>query len=146
MPRQNHCNLSDELVELIAEQGMDGLPELIRIIINAAMKAERQAVLRAAPSLADAQALLARTVAKYAPIASKLSAWMETNLPEGLTVMAFPMAHRQRLRTVNALERLNQELRRRTKVVRVFPNEAACLRLVSALAMETSDEWETGKT
>jgi transposase-like protein len=118
------------------------------------MKAELAADIRAtmpciaftAPSLADAQALLARTVAKYAPIASKLSAWMETNLPEGLTVMAFPTAHRQRLRTVNALERLNQELRRRTKVVRVFPNEAACLRLVSALAMETSDDWETGKT
>jgi len=113
------------------------------------MKAEVAADLRAiftAPSLADAQALLARTVAKYAPTASKLAAWMEANLPEGLTVMAFPMAHRQRLRTVNALERLNQELRRRTKVVGVFPNEAACLRLVSALAMETSDEWETGKT
>jgi putative transposase len=113
------------------------------------MKAEVAADIRAiftAPSLADAQALLARTVAKYAPTASKLAAWMETNLPEGLTVMAFPTAHRQRLRTVNALERLNQELRRRTKVVRVFPNEAACLRLVSALAMETSDEWETGKT
>jgi putative transposase len=113
------------------------------------MKAEVAADIRAiftAPSLADAQALLARTVAKYAPTASKLAAWMETNLPEGLTVMAFPTAHRQRLRTVNALERLNQELRRRTKVVSVFPNEAACLRLVSALAMETSDEWETGKT
>lgn len=113
------------------------------------MKAEVAADIRAiftAPSLADAQALLARTVAKYAPTASKLAAWMEINLPEGLTVMAFPTAHRQRLRTVNALERLNQELRRRTKVVGVFPNEAACLRLVSALAMETSDEWETGKT
>ena len=70
---------------------------------------------------------------------------METNLPEGLTVMSFPTGQRQRLRTVNPLERLNQEIRRRTRVVGVFPNEAACLRLVSALAMETSDEWETGK-
>lgn len=113
--------------------------------MKAAVAADIRAIFTA-PSLADAQALLARTAAKYAPIASKLSAWMETSLPEGLTVMAFPTAHRQRLRTVNALERLNQELRRRTKVVRVFPNEAACLRLVSALAMETSDEWETGKT
>ena len=112
------------------------------------MKAEVAADIRAiftAPSLADAQNLLARTVTKYLPVASKLANWMETNLPEGLTVMSFPTGQRQRLRTVNPLERLNQEIRRRTRVVGVFPNEAACLRLVSALAMETSDEWETGK-
>ena len=113
------------------------------------MKAEVAADIRSiftAPSLADAQALLVRMVEKYTHTAGKLATWMETNLPEGLTVMAFPAAQRQRLRTVNALERFSQELRRRTKVVGVFPNEAACLRLISALAMETSEEWETGKT
>ncbi len=112
------------------------------------MKPEVAADIRAiftAPSRADADALLARTVQKYAKTASKLATWMETALPQGLTVFAFPAAHRQRLRTVNGLERLNQEIRRRTRVVGVFPNEAACLRLVSALAMETSDDWETGK-
>lgn len=112
------------------------------------LKAEVAADIRAiltAPSRADADALLARTVQKYAKTASKLAAWMETALPEGLTVFAFPAAHRQRLRTVNGLERLNQEIRRRTRVVGVFPNEASCLRLVSALAMETSDDWESGK-
>jgi len=88
---------------------------------------------------------MGRTVAKYAQTAPKLANWMENNVPEGLTVLAFPTEHRQRLRTVNGIERLNQEIRRRTRVVRIFPNEAACLRLVSALAMETSDEWETGK-
>ncbi len=98
-----------------------------------------------APSRVDAEAQLARTVQKYTKTASKLATWLETNVSEGLTVFAFPAAHRQRLRTVNGLERLNQEIRRRTRVVGVFPNEAACLRLVSALAMETSDEWETGK-
>ena len=111
------------------------------------LKAEVAADIRAiltAPSRADADALLARTVQKYAKTASKLAAWMETARPEGLTVLAFPAAHRQRLRTVNGLERLNQEIRRRTRVVGVFPNEASCLRLVSALAMETSDDWETG--
>jgi len=54
-------------------------------------------------------------------------------------------AHRTRLRTVNALERLNQDIRRCTRVVGVFPNEASCLHLVTALATETSDEWEAGK-
>jgi putative transposase len=98
-----------------------------------------------APNRSEADSLLARTVQKYAKTASKLAAWMETALVEGLTVFAVPAAHRTRLRTVNGLERLNQEIRRRTRVVGVFPNEASCLRLVSALAMETSDEWETGK-
>ena len=51
----------------------------------------------------------------------------------------------KRLRTANALERVNQELKRRTRVARVFPNESALLRLITALLCETSDEWETGK-
>lgn len=112
------------------------------------MKAEVAADIRAifaAPNRADADSLLARTVQKYAKTASKLAAWLETAIPEGLTVFTVPAAHRTRLRTVNALERLNQEIRRRTRVVGVFPNEASCLRLVTALAMETSDEWEAGK-
>jgi transposase-like protein len=112
------------------------------------LKAEVAAAIRAiftAPSRADADELLARTVQTYAKTASKLASWLETAIPEGLTVSAFPAAHRQRLRTVNGLERLNQEIRRRTRVVGVFPNEASCLRLVSALAMETSDEWVDGK-
>ncbi len=113
------------------------------------LKAEVAADIRAiftASSPIDAQALLTRTVQKYAKTAAKLAAWLETALPEGLTVFAFPAAHRARLRTVNGLERLNQELRRRTRVVGVFPNEASCLRLITALAMETSDDWEAGRT
>ena len=112
------------------------------------LKAEVAADLRAiftASTQTDAQALLARTVVKYAATASKLATWLETAVPAGLTVFALPAAHRPRLRTVNSLERLNQEIRRRTRVVRIFPNEAACLRLVTALAMETSEDWEAGK-
>ena len=70
---------------------------------------------------------------------------MEENLPQGLTVFALPLAHQKRLHTSNALERVNQELKRRTRVARVFPNEASLLRLVSALLAETSDDWESGK-
>jgi transposase-like protein len=112
------------------------------------MKAEVAADIRAiftAANWIEADALLSRTIQKYAKIASKLATWMESALREGLTIFSLPAAHRQRLRTVNGLERFNQEIRRRTRVVGVFPNEASCLRLVSALAMETSDEWETGK-
>lgn len=113
------------------------------------MKAEVAADIRAiftAASQADAQALLTRSVQKYAKTAAKLATWLETALPQGLTVFTFPAAHRLRLRTVNGLERLCQELRRRTRVVGVFPNEASCLRLITALAMETSDDWEAGRS
>jgi transposase-like protein len=58
---------------------------------------------------------------------------------------AFPAAQWRLIRTTNGLERLNQEVRRRTRVARVFPNEASCLRLVTAVVMEISEEWETGK-
>lgn len=59
-------------------------------------------------------------------------------------MLAFPLKHRPRIRTTNGLERLNQEIKRRTRVVRIFPNREACLRLVTALCAEQSDEWVTG--
>jgi putative transposase len=62
-----------------------------------------------------------------------------------LTVFAYPEAHRRLLRTTNGLERFNREIRRRTRVIGIFPNEESCLRWVSALAMEASEEWEAGK-
>ena len=58
-----------------------------------------------------------------------------------LAVYALPAAHRKQMRTTTLLERQNQELKRRTRVVRVFPNEELCLRLVTALLMETNQEW-----
>ncbi len=58
---------------------------------------------------------------------------------------AFPLAHQARIRTTNGLERLNQELKRRTRVIRIFPNREACLRLVTALCIEQSEEWESGR-
>jgi len=88
---------------------------------------------------------LQEVVASYVKSAPKLAAWMEENLPQGLAVFALPTAHQRRMRTSNALERVNQELRRRTRVAGLFPNEASLLRLVTALLAETSQEWETGK-
>jgi len=90
-------------------------------------------------------ALLERTVRKYEQAEPKLARWMEENIPEGLTAFGLPASQRRLLRTTNGLERLNQELKRRTRVVGIFPNEASCLRLVSALLMETSEEWQSGR-
>jgi transposase-like protein len=98
-----------------------------------------------ARSRSEAESLLADIVTKYAQSASKLATWLETAVPEGLTFFAFPKRHQRRLRTSNGLERLNREIRRRIRVVSIFPSEASCLRLVTALLMEISDEWETGK-
>jgi transposase-like protein len=98
-----------------------------------------------APSLKEAQRLLNLTVEKYAKTQSNLSAWMEENLPEGFTVFKLPPKARKRLRTSNAAENLHRQIRRRTKVAGLFPNENSLLRLVSAILSEISDEWETGK-
>lgn len=97
------------------------------------------------PELASAQQRLKQIVADYAATVPKLAAWLEENLPQGFTVFALPAAQQRRLRTTNALERVNMELKRRTRVAGLFPNEAALLRLVTALLAEYSDEWETGK-
>lgn len=93
----------------------------------------------------EADEKLKRTIAKWSKDNPKLARWLEENAPETLTVFAFPELHRRRLRTTNALERLNLEIKRRTRVVTIFPNVEALERLVTALLMETSEEWETGK-
>jgi transposase-like protein len=98
-----------------------------------------------APDRTTANEYLTRIVQKYAKNASKLADWLEKNLPEGLTVFAFPVAHQRRLRTSNSLERVNRELDRRTTVVSIFPHEASCLRLVSAVLIEQDEEWQSGR-
>jgi transposase-like protein len=74
----------------------------------------------------------------------ELVAWMEQTVDQPLTVFSLPAEHRRRMRTTNGLERYHQEARRRSRVVRIFPNRGSCLRLSSALAMKQSEEWLTG--
>ena len=98
-----------------------------------------------APNLAEAERLLSQLVDRYSNSAPKLAAWAEENIPEGLTVFRFPSQHRRRIRTANGVERLNKEIRRRSRVATLFPNEASCLRLVTAVVMEISEEWQTNR-
>jgi len=110
------------------------------------MKAEVAGDIRAifnAPNLQEAERLLSMTVRKYEQKASDLARWLEENIPQGLTVFAFPAYQRRLLRTTNGLERLTREIRRRSRIVGIFPNEMSCLRLVTAVLMEISDEWLT---
>jgi transposase-like protein len=99
----------------------------------------------AAPDGRIARMRLKQYVEKYAESAPELAEWMEDNLPEGLTVFELPAEHRKRMRTTNSLERLHEEINRRTRVARLFPNEASLIRLVSAIEMEISEDWIAGK-
>jgi len=113
-----------------------------------AMRLEVAAEIRSmfnASGKARAEELLQEAIQKYAVSTPRLSAWLEENLYEGFTVFDFPLEHQRTIRTTNSLERINKEIRRRTRVVGVFPNEASCLRLTSALLMEISEEWQIGK-
>ncbi|WP_269391843.1 IS256 family transposase [Hoeflea alexandrii] len=95
-----------------------------------------------AGSLAKAETALAELVSAYRDTAPKLAAWLKKAAPEGLAVFALPEHHRRRMRTSNPMERgVQQELKRRTIKVRVFPNEAALERLVSAVLVEIDDKW-----
>lgn len=107
--------------------------------------AESLRVVFNAPDRTEAERRLAASVRQYREAAPKLADWMEANVPESLSVFALPSSHRRLLRTTNVLERLNKEIKRRTRVATLFPNESSLLRLVSAVLAEISDEWETGR-
>ena len=85
----------------------------------------------------DLAAWLLRWQEKY----PKLCAWVEENIEETLTFYRLPREHHKHLKSTNMLERLNQELKRRTHVIRIFPNEESCLRLIRALAVEIHEDW-----
>ena len=98
-------------------------------------QASRDTALRLASELAD----------RWRESHPKVAEHIEEHVEECLSCLAFPESHRRRIRTTNGQERLNQEIKRRSRVVRIFPNRQACLRLVTALCVEQSEEWETGR-
>jgi transposase-like protein len=91
--------------------------------------------------LSEARRDLAAWLAKWSGKYSKLTSWVEDNIDETLTFYRLPRQHHKHLKSTNMLERLNEEIRRRTHVVRIFPNGDSCLRLVRALAVETHENW-----
>ena len=112
------------------------------------MRKEVAADIRAvfnAPNRIEADRLLEMASKKYEAKAPKLAEWMESSVPEGLTVFALPKAHQRRLRTSNSLERLSKEVKRRTRVACLFPNTESLLRLVASVLMEITEDWETGR-
>ena len=116
-----------------------------KIALRSTVATELRQVLHA-PTRAQAEALLQTMVTNHRKAPPELADWLEANVPESLTVLSLPPEHRPRLRTSNAAERLNQEIKRRTRVARVFPNTESLLRLVTAVLNEISDDWESSKT
>jgi putative transposase len=117
-------------------------------VSNLNMRREVAADIRNVFNAADkneADRLLGIYTAKYNKAAPQLSAWLTENISEGLTVFDFPADHAIHIRTNNLSEHLNREIKRRTRSVGIFPNEASCLRMVTAIVMETSEEWLVGK-
>lgn len=86
-----------------------------------------------------------KCIERYMSSAPGFVRWLENSIDEGLTCFSFPEEHRKRIRTVNGLERLNREIRRRTRVATLFPNVASCERLITAVLQEVHEEWITGK-
>ena len=91
--------------------------------------------------IAEARRHLASWLERWQPKHAKLCAWVEANIEETLTFYRLPQPHHKHLKSTNLIERLNQEIKRRTLLVRIFPNQASCLRLVRALAVEIHEEW-----
>ncbi len=118
-------------------------------MIRATKRKELAADLRgvfAAPDRRSALGLASSAAEKWRQKGyEKVAEHLEERIEECLTCLAFPESHNRRIRTTNGLERFNQEIKRRTRVVRIFPNREACLRLVTALAVEQSEEWTTGR-
>jgi len=98
----------------------------------------------AAPDGEEAQRRAEQMIEQRSSCVPAFAEWLEETIEQTLTVFQLPRRHRVRLRTTNNLEKFHQEVKRRTRVVRIFPNTRSCLRLVSVLAMEQSEEWVAG--
>jgi putative transposase len=125
-------HFSRNLLGLVGAKHRGRLGEDLRGIFGAATLAQARAAARACASVGKAS---------HPQVAAKL----DEEIEDCLACYAFPAAHRPRIRTTNGVERLNQELKRRTRVVRIFPNREAVKRLVTALALEQSEEWVSGR-
>jgi putative transposase len=111
--------------------------DLVRGSLSGLSALRPESMSPAAPATQTFGQTLAKWQAKY----PKLTSWVEENVEETLTYYRLPLPHHKHMKSTNMLERLNQELKRRTLVVRIFPNAASCLRLVRALAVEIHEGW-----
>ncbi len=126
-------HLSQNAQSYAPKQSMRGeIAEIMREIFNS-------------PTLEMALEMKRRAIEMYCKRAPEFARWLEGNIDEGLTVFQFPLEHRKKLRTSNGIERVNKEIKRRTRVAVLFPNTASALRLVTGILIEIHEEWVTGR-
>lgn len=98
-----------------------------------------------APDLKTARLLLSQTIETFEEKAPKAMRILETGFDDATAVLSLPERYRKRLRTTNSVERLNEEIRRRERVIRIFPNRQSVIRLLGALLMEQDEKWASGR-
>ena len=98
-----------------------------------------------APDNETARLLLSQTIETYEDKAPKAMRILETGFDDATAVLVLPEKYRKRLRTTNSVERLNEEVRRRERVIRIFPNRESVIRLLGALLMEIDEKWASGR-
>jgi len=98
-----------------------------------------------APDIEQARERKERLVSELETIKPRVADWLDEDIESCFTVYNLPIEHRKRMRSTNMIERFNQELLRRSRVIRIFPNEASCLRLFGSMCMEQSEQWQTGR-
>jgi len=119
----------------------------IRNVASLVAKKDRKEILSYLHEITDSRSVetarnrIRETIERLETSHPKVAAYLDTYGEEILAVYSVPESHRKRMRSTNMLERYNQEIKRRTRVVRIFPNEHSCVRLISALAIETNEEW-----
>jgi len=97
------------------------------------------------PDMEIARSLLTKTLDTFEKKAPRAMKILETGFDDALAVLALPEKYRKRLRTTNGLERLNEEIRRRERVIRIFPNRESSLRLIGAVLLEIDNKWAQGR-
>jgi len=97
------------------------------------------------PSIKATEAMIKHTINKFERSAPEFVGWLENNISEGLTCLKFPHKHRKKIRTSNGSECINRDIKRKTRVAVLFPNDASALKLVTAILMEIHEEWITGR-
>jgi len=123
----------------LARNVLDGAPKAVHDELHARVRAIFEA-----PDLETARMLLEKLVSDYAERAPTAVATLERGFDAATAVLALPAQYRKRLRTNNGVERLNEEIRRRERVIRIFPNRESVIRLLGAVLLELDEQWTTG--
>ncbi len=98
----------------------------------------------AAPDIEQARERKEKLLKELETVKPKIADWLDADIESCFTVYSLPSEHKKRMRSTNMIERFNQELLRRSRVIRIFPNDDSCLRLFGTMCMEQSEQWQTG--